>query len=170
MSRIPSIIRTGTNNSNRPPSQLLPGISSQNRGPAVTREQFSTSGLDPNVARALQQIQTNMANAHAQARGFPLNNCNVLERVPVVIGGNLGAPPYTIIQHGLGTRFRGYFILANYGSGTITGHVVIPNAITIPNQPSPMDDTQIQLWISVQLFQLGGPGYIQPNFDILVYA
>lgn len=83
------------------------------RGPAQAQEQFISGSVDPEVNRALGQMQTNIAKATAQAKAAPWANGVLLDDVI------LSDTWTTTIKHGLGTAALGFFV-TNVSNGTIS--------------------------------------------------
>lgn len=115
------------------------------RAPAQGKEQFSANeGMEPDVARGLQQLQSNIDAATAQTKGSPTANKNVLQGVVLANGGANGASP-NVLKHGLGRKAVGYSIL-NVSGGYVTAHALVAN----PN--SAEDDGYVRIWTTRTLF------------------
>jgi hypothetical protein len=110
-------------------------------GPAQPIEQFG-EGVEPNVARGMNQLQQNIRKATSVANANPFGNGNLLENVVVTTGAN-------VLNHGLGQAYRGYIL--GRSSAAITVHE--------GSQLAALDASQITLNAS-------GPGTI----DVWVYC
>jgi hypothetical protein len=128
-------------------------------GPSQPREQFSARpGIPPEVARALNDLQTNIQQAVSRAKADPKSNKNLFEQVPLVQGGAAGAAPYLVVSHGLGSAYRG-FCLQSPRNGYVTAHSAITNNVQYP--PAQF----LCLWVTFTAF-----GSTAPTVDLEIWA
>jgi hypothetical protein len=118
-------------------------------------ETFSDPNLDPNVKRALIQLQSNVRQSTSQAKGSPFAYANIISGWTLVQGSANGVKP-NVIAHGLGQPATGAFVISTYG-GFVTAQATIPN---------PPTSDLIQLWTTFTAFA----GITTVTADILVYA
>lgn len=156
MARIPSRIQqapSGAFNPANPGRAIVPAT--RVSGPAFPQEQFADPTIDPNVKRALVQLQNNVRAAFGTVKGSPLQYANIIQGWTLVQGGANGASP-NVIAHGLGQPASGYIILSKYG-GYLTGDALIPNP------PTP---DLIQIWTTWTAFA----GVTSVTADLLIYS
>ena len=138
MPRQPSRIQTaayGTDSTaSATPSYLnreIPRPAQLSRGPSQGLEQFG-AGIDPNVARALNQIQSNVKSAVSVAKNNPMGDGNLIENVTFT--GDLTT--ITIVKHGLGAAPRGFTLQSHNDSG----YALLTQQAQVP---ASLDETQI---------------------------
>lgn len=160
MPRLPSRIQgqpLGTLNLNRGNlPKLQPSIFQP--GPAPSPEQFNRPGVSLEVARALNDLQEKLTAAVKQVKADPTANKNLLEQVTLNAGGNGGSNP-TIINHQIGSPYRGYRI-CTVRNGSIAGHCALSPTSQYPAS------TNLLLWTSVVPFSSTVP----VTADIEVWA
>lgn len=114
MARTPVRIQNGVFGTDNP-SSFTPGYGNRSqsqptvtqRGPSQGREQFTADSLGDSaaVARALNQIQSNVNAAVGPSKNNPFADGNLVENVL------FNGAATTVVKHGLGAPARGYVIM-----------------------------------------------------------
>ncbi len=99
------------------------------RGPSQGMEQFSAGNLADasSVARALNQMQSNVQSAVGPSKNSPFADGNLIEQVTFTFGAA------TIVKHGLGAPARGYMMM-NANSVGVTTHKVAQSPASLEEQ------------------------------------
>lgn len=151
----------GTDSASDPSKSLAAGAPSiLQPGPAQAHEQFSAGpDIHPAVARALNQLQRNIAEAIGQSKGDPTAAKQLFENVTVK-DGDVDGNNANVISHGLGKPYRGYRICSVRG-GSLTGHAAMS-----PKATQPPTSAALLLWTAVKPFASGGA----VSIDVEVYG
>ena len=104
------------------------------QGPAQATQQF-VGKVDPDVARALGDLQKGQQSASGPAASLPFGRGNLLENLHLNPGSNA-------IPHQLGEAFRGYILGKVVPKGATTG----PRFWLVPQNDAALDATQLMLW------------------------
>ena len=128
-------------------------------GPAQPLEYFgSLQNVPAPLARAMNDLQTNVAQALNASKSDPTANKTLIEQLAITQGGSSGATPYNYVAHGLGAPYRGYRI-DSVRNGYVTGHAAIaPTAETPASQA-------LLLWTAFTAF-----GSAPVTIDLEVWA
>ena len=137
MPRIPVRIQNGTFGTDNP-SDFVQGYANRAiarpvllaRGPSQAVEQFSTPGIEPPVARALNQLQQNINSAVSVSKNSPFANGNLLEKYRLTSGSNR-------VKHGLDGPARGFVFL--WSDVLVTSRI---------SGISPATDSEIGIFVS----------------------
>lgn len=96
-----------------------PKPQAQNRSPVQAKEQMVDPQDPASIARAVNQLQQNVAAATEQVKGIPFANGNLIENVTFVNGSISGGLPVastlTVVEHRLGRQPKGYIVTSISG-------------------------------------------------------
>lgn len=126
--RLPDSIQNGAFGTQNPaaPGRARPKPVILRPVPSQTANQLSAPNVDPDVANAIQSIQSDVATALTYSRSTPFSDGSMLENVAVKAGVN-------VIPHGLGRAYRGYFIGKVIGPGGVISFTLFDDVNTSPN-------------------------------------
>jgi hypothetical protein len=145
MPRLPNRVQGspfGSVNYNSPNANLpIKPVSILQPGPAQAVEQFNHPSIPKEVARALNQLQTNIQQATSQVKADPTSNKNLFEQINLIYGGSGGTFP-NVISHGLDAPYRGYRV-CTVRNGAINQHAAITPTTAYPA------DKYLLLWTEV---------------------